>query len=417
MFNKKIFNIIAPYLVSGLLVYGNDQHSSLKAQNLNQNLTYSVSDTSNKTNYNAKNNDSTKIEKSYNIFADSLKSKEVLVKWDKKNDRAYVGTGIPVMSIDDTLSLPENVKGDYKIILYKKPKGVKLENKKIITSKEVEEGIINGALIYLDPQTNKIKESVRLIVPIFRGKIDSEKISKLEEKVKDLIKERDKYEEEINNYQKRISILEENKKKKQKVIEKREKSTAGFGLESYLGTNSEFILGLFFEKPISKWINIEGYLDGFLSYFTRKDNGRPISTETIPGENTKIRQFRLDGSVKYRTDVITNNLTDKAIGSGGIRIILKPYQNFEIPLGFGVVATKREKRVDGEAIITIEYNGEPVVPTQIIKNSKSEDPTLSSALSLSGGIRFKLNNNLSLETSLSKIKKLNSVRGGIRWKF
>jgi hypothetical protein len=115
----------------------------------------------------------------YNILADKLKSKEVLVNWDAEKDRSYIGTGIPIMTATDTLSLPENVRGNYSLEVYFAPKGVSVEGNQLITSSDVENGIINGALVYRDPSTNEITESVRLLLPVFNGS-NRERLSELE---------------------------------------------------------------------------------------------------------------------------------------------------------------------------------------------------------------------------------------------
>jgi len=124
--------------------------------------------------------------KKYNILADKLKSKEVLVHWDKETDRAYTKTGIPIMTPQDTLDFSDKVRGNYELILYSSPKGVTSYENSIFTSKDVEEGIINGALIYRDEKTGKITESVRVIAGVFTGNVDSKRISKLEKKLTEI---------------------------------------------------------------------------------------------------------------------------------------------------------------------------------------------------------------------------------------
>jgi len=121
--------------------------------------------------------------KKYNILADELKSKEALFYWDKETDRAYTKTGVPIMVPMDTLDFSDKVRGNYELVIYSAPKGVASYDNTIITSRDVMEGIINGALIHRNAKTGKIDESVRIIVPVFTGKIDSKKISRLERKL------------------------------------------------------------------------------------------------------------------------------------------------------------------------------------------------------------------------------------------
>jgi len=129
--------------------------------------------------------------KKHNILADELKSKEVLVYWNKDKDRAYTKTGIPIMTSKDTLDFSDKVRGNYELVIYSSPKGVVSYDNTIITSKNVEEGIINGALIHRNKK-GEIDESVRVIAGIFTGNVDSKKISKLEKKLTGIKKSEDK---------------------------------------------------------------------------------------------------------------------------------------------------------------------------------------------------------------------------------
>ena len=209
---------------------------------------------------------------------------------------------------------------------------------------------------------------------------------------------------------------EEAKENYEEICEIKEELRTRFGIDAEIGTNGEKVVGTSVGIPLSSWLRIGGFNNIYLNYFTSKNKGPPIFSNT----ETEViaRERRLIGSniYKQRTDETTTNIEEKAIADLGGEITLV-VGNFEFPFRVGTVLSRQEKTLEGKSTITHERDGQLIEEPSVIKNSKYEKPSSALNKSLSAGARFNINKHLSVGGSFNRIGQKNSIMANMGYKF
>ena len=196
---------------------------------------------------------------------------------------------------------------------------------------------------------------------------------------------------------------EEDKKEPSKLVKQ-------LGIEVGAGTNKEVTAGIFGNVPVTPWLRAEAFGNYSVvkgeSYIPKEPEIISESEQSLIGP----------GTYKTRVDETTTSFSDKGIAEAGVGITFIPNKKIEFPLAAGIKFSKRTKTIDGKSTISFERNQEPLGEPQVITNTL-EYNKFAYPLFLSGGIRYNISKNLSLEALYNRVENQNTGKINLRLNF
>lgn len=197
-----------------------------------------------------------------------------------------------------------------------------------------------------------------------------------------------------------------------------------YGIEAGVGATKEATIGAFFEYPVTSWMALEGFGNFYAA------RGNPVTSD----EDTEVtmREKKLVGPFTYKTreDRITSYSDGRAIFDSGIGVTFRvndfgidEVENFEFPFRAGPALVKNDNWKYGESTIRFERN-QKTLEENTISNTETLDSNFKKVLSLSGGVRYNIDEfsvaginveGLSLGYSFNRVGDENSIRVNIRY--
>ena len=188
-----------------------------------------------------------------------------------------------------------------------------------------------------------------------------------------------------------------------------------YGLNAFVGTNSEYGLGASINFPITPWLSVEGFANWYASHL-RNDNGLPVSSGS--SSNVTLREVQQAGTkYKYRTENLTTKTEDHVAADIGAGLTFRiPDWNVEFPLKAGVNFSNRHETLNRTDNIRFEENTQ-TLEEHLISNSKPGKRSLELHPTMSAGARYNITKNLSVGAEFNRTGKTNSARFNMGVRF